>query len=88
MTALLAFVAVDGMLTLFSVPVLATIGLPTLAHESWISKKRLTDQLSGNWCCNHRSLLVISGASASIIAGPSIRPAFLEIPLRTVGTAL
>lgn len=25
----------------------------TPVHDSWISRERLTDPLSGEWCCNH-----------------------------------
>jgi hypothetical protein len=24
-----------------------------VAHESWISRNRLADPMSGQWCCNH-----------------------------------
>jgi hypothetical protein len=26
--------------------------LPACAHDSWISRNRLTDPASGQWCCN------------------------------------
>jgi hypothetical protein len=37
---------VTGLLVLFGSSL-------ALAHDSWISRNRLTDPTSGEWCCNH-----------------------------------
>lgn len=29
------------------------LALPALAHNHWINSLRLTDPVSGEWCCNH-----------------------------------
>lgn len=34
-------------------PIFVLLGLSTAAaHDSWINRNRLTDPVSGEWCCN------------------------------------
>ncbi len=38
----------------FAATVLVLLGSSfATAHDSWISRNRLTDPASGEWCCNH-----------------------------------
>jgi hypothetical protein len=39
------------------------------AHESWISRKRLADPLSGQWCCNHIDCAEIPRGGIREVAG-------------------
>ena len=42
------------------------------AHDSWINRMRLTDPLSGQWCCNHIDCTSIPGGVKEVSGGYSV----------------
>ena len=38
------------------------------AHDFWISRQRLTDPLSGEWCCNHIDCAVVPAGGITEVA--------------------
>ena len=39
------------------------------AHDSWISRSRLTDPMSGQWCCNHIDCAEIPNGGVREVSG-------------------
>jgi hypothetical protein len=39
------------------------------AHDSWINRARLTDPLSGEWCCNHIDCAIVPAGGIAEVAG-------------------
>jgi hypothetical protein len=39
------------------------------AHDSWINRSRLTDPMSGQWCCNHIDCAEIPNGGVREVSG-------------------
>lgn len=39
------------------------------AHDSWISRNRLTDPSSGEWCCNHIDCRAVPHGGVNEVSG-------------------
>jgi hypothetical protein len=40
-----------------------------VAHDSWISRNRLTDPQSGEWCCNHIDCAAVAPGGLNEVSG-------------------
>jgi hypothetical protein len=40
-----------------------------VAHDTWISRNRLTDPQSGEWCCNHIDCAMVPAGGVSESSG-------------------
>lgn len=40
-----------------------------LAHDHWINRQRMTDPVSGEWCCNHIDCAEVKAGGVGEVAG-------------------
>lgn len=55
-----------------------------MAHDSWISRERITDPVTGEWCCNHQDCREEPGNVEAVDGGYRIKSTGEVIPRQRV----